>query len=477
MKKITCIFLIFIMTLLSTNIAILAKNEDTPPYSLPYLKNIDGVEYVKYESMEDTTTEEGRTENMTLEMYDVFRLSILYQNWEKTIKPFRDAFKSAGFEESTDNRKGGDVRYVYKKIMNDSLVQCFMILGENESEEIMNEGGLVYILHGLLHLSEEYADKMTKENLDTLIVCSENGNISISLNNNIIEFDTKPQIINGRTMVPLRAIFEALGAAVDWNEKKQMITATRNETTIKLTINNATMHVNDNAITLDSPACLVDGRTLVPVRAISEAFEIQVEWKEIKPTTPIVYDDLSANVNQINDMISKGLYIEAMQECEQTIAWHVCSPDDIELLNSLKASANEKYNAYLKAENDKKTLANAGVSLNQNDINISLKVPKVGMNNTYAYVNVTNNSSLPLIFGSLASINGSGVFRENWKKGDVSVVSGQTVRLKYDNLNTYLDKTCGGYVVFRWNGEQYYAEFDVNGITMFYKGNANGPAQ
>lgn len=164
---------------------------------------------------------------------------------------------------------------------------------------------------------------MTKENLDTLIVCSENGNISVSLNNNIIEFDTKPQIINGRTMVPLRAIFETLGATVDWNEKKQMVTATRNETTIKLTINNATMHVNGNAITLDSPACLVDGRTLVPVRAISEAFDIQVEWKEIKPTTPIVYDDLSANTtkpsNSVENIAVISQYTELMAATSSVI--------------------------------------------------------------------------------------------------------------------------------------------------------------
>lgn len=154
MKKITSIFLVFIITILSANIIVIAKSDDNPPYSLPYLKNIDGAEYVKYKTMDNTTTEEGQTEQMTLEMYDVFRLSILYQNWEKTIKPFRDAFKSAGFEESTDSREGGDVRYVYKKRINNSDVQCFMILGENESQKIMNEGGLVYILHGLLHLSE-----------------------------------------------------------------------------------------------------------------------------------------------------------------------------------------------------------------------------------------------------------------------------------------------------------------------------------
>ena len=192
----------------------------------------------------------------------------------------------------------------------------------------------------------------------TLIVCSQDGNISILLDDKNIEFDVAPQIINERTMVPLRAIFEALGATVDWDEDTQKITATRNETTISLTIDDTTMYVNDNAVTLDTPACLIDGRTLVPVRAISEAFDIKVEWKEVIPSTPVSYDDLTININQINDMINRGLYLEAVHECEQTEAWHNCSPNDKTVLESLKALANEKYNAYLREENEKRALAN-----------------------------------------------------------------------------------------------------------------------
>lgn len=73
-------------------------------------------------------------------------------------------------------------------------------------------------------------------------------------------------------MVPLRAIFEALGATVDWNDATQTVTSTKGNTTISLTINNPTMYVNGTSVALDSPACLVGARTLVPVRAISEAF-------------------------------------------------------------------------------------------------------------------------------------------------------------------------------------------------------------
>lgn len=105
-----------------------------------------------------------------------------------------------------------------------------------------------------------------------------NNNITVKIDGQQIEFDVPPQLINDRTMVPLRAIFEALGATVDWNNDTQTVTSTKGNTTISLTINNPTMYVNGADVALDSPACLVSGRTLVPVRAISEAFGTTVEW-------------------------------------------------------------------------------------------------------------------------------------------------------------------------------------------------------
>lgn len=115
--------------------------------------------------------------------------------------------------------------------------------------------------------------------------CLTNANIhyntiSVLLNGNTIAFDVHPQIINNRTMVPVRAIFEALGASVEWNQETQTVTAIKGGTTVKLTIDSDTMYVNDTVTAIDSPACIIDDRTLVPVRAVSEAFNIKAEWDE-----------------------------------------------------------------------------------------------------------------------------------------------------------------------------------------------------
>ena len=102
--------------------------------------------------------------------------------------------------------------------------------------------------------------------------------IKIFLNGRQLEFDVEPMLINGRTMVPIRVIFEALGAEVSWDGQTQTAIGETKKTTVKITIGKDYLLKNDNIVVLDSPAVIVSGRTLVPVRAIAESFECKVEW-------------------------------------------------------------------------------------------------------------------------------------------------------------------------------------------------------
>lgn len=69
-------------------------------------------------------------------------------------------------------------------------------------------------------------------------------NITVELDGKEIVFDVQPQLINDRTMVPLRAIFEALGATVAWDQSTKTVISTKGETVIVLTIDNPIMKVN-----------------------------------------------------------------------------------------------------------------------------------------------------------------------------------------------------------------------------------------
>jgi len=102
--------------------------------------------------------------------------------------------------------------------------------------------------------------------------------VRVYLDGVLMTFDTQPQIIGGRTLVPMRAIFTALGATVDWNGAKQTVTATKGDTVIKLVIGNATAVINSVSFKIDQPAVAIGGRTLVPLRFVSDALGVGIVW-------------------------------------------------------------------------------------------------------------------------------------------------------------------------------------------------------
>lgn len=104
------------------------------------------------------------------------------------------------------------------------------------------------------------------------------GDIKVQLDGTDVKFDVAPRIINNRTMVPLRAISEAIGATVLWNGDDRSILLNRGDMVAMLQIDNEKLFKNDETISLDSPPVIVSDRTLVPVRAICETFGFDVEW-------------------------------------------------------------------------------------------------------------------------------------------------------------------------------------------------------
>lgn len=102
--------------------------------------------------------------------------------------------------------------------------------------------------------------------------------ISVYVDGERLALDQPPVLEGGRTLVPLRAIFEALGAGVTWESAIQTVTAHKQETTVRLTIGSRTAYRNGQPVSLDVPAKVVGGRTLVPLRFVSEALGAAVNW-------------------------------------------------------------------------------------------------------------------------------------------------------------------------------------------------------
>lgn len=102
----------------------------------------------------------------------------------------------------------------------------------------------------------------------------------IMLNSKPLSFDVPPMIENGRIMVPLRAIFEAMGAKVDWDATTMTVTAVKVNNAVVLEIGSLTPTVNGLVFPIDVPAEIVNGRTLAPLRFVCEAFGANVIWAE-----------------------------------------------------------------------------------------------------------------------------------------------------------------------------------------------------
>lgn len=129
--------------------------------------------------------------------------------------------------------------------------------------------------------------------------------IKILIDGKELSTDQAPMLIGNYTFVPLRGIFESLNARVDWNSVTKTITAKKNDTTIVLQIGSNTATINNQIVPLESPARVLNNRTLVPIRFVSESFGAGVSWNERTRTVQITKPAIKqvAAVTAVNAMI------------------------------------------------------------------------------------------------------------------------------------------------------------------------------
>ncbi len=117
--------------------------------------------------------------------------------------------------------------------------------------------------------------------------------VTVNIDGKKLEAPIEAQIVNGRTMLPIRAVFEAFGARVTWEAEDRIIFAVKGDTFITLKIGVPQMSVQsaksegNNVVTLDTAPFIDRDYTLVPVRAVAEALNARVEWIEETRTVEI----------------------------------------------------------------------------------------------------------------------------------------------------------------------------------------------
>lgn len=143
-----------------------------------------------------------------------------------------------------------------------------------------------------------------------------NSDIKLWINGDYVSTDVPPVIENGRTLVPLRVVSENLGLAVDWNGDLKKITISKDDEQFIFLIGQNFFQKGDSKQDLDVTPKIVDGRTLVPIRVIAEAFGQEVTWDNLartvaigigyqvqqNPTPPVV--DVKPKVTEVKKVVS-----------------------------------------------------------------------------------------------------------------------------------------------------------------------------
>lgn len=145
----------------------------------------------------------------------------------------------------------------------------------------------------ILSATSVFADK------SDVIVSLQIDNPTMCVNGVEAEIDvgrrTMPVVINGRTLVPIRAIIEAFGGEVGWDDASQSVLLAMEDDSIKLTINSSSAVLNGKHVTLDVAPTVINGRTMLPIRFVAEGFNLGVAWDAGSQTVSIIRDTFNKN--------------------------------------------------------------------------------------------------------------------------------------------------------------------------------------
>ncbi len=147
--------------------------------------------------------------------------------------------------------------------------------------------------------------------------------IKVYVNGHKLIFDDPPVIQNDRTLVPLRAIFEAMGVPVYWDDNSNTVIAIKDDVKIKLTIGSATPTINGKQYRIDAPPRIINGRTFVPLRFISDALGSDIDWFG-NSRTIMVNSHNNINIKNVNN---RSMKVHIFNGCEDLAMLIIASYD------------------------------------------------------------------------------------------------------------------------------------------------------
>lgn len=153
------------------------------------------------------------------------------------------------------------------------------MLADGSFEHVKGQGTDLMATEQALYAMVNYQRNIDgKSDLYDMKDVLEERGIRVLLDGEGIIFDQAPIIESGRTLVPMRAIFEAFGASVEYEAKGKVVTGVLGDKTVILTIGSNKARVNGQVVILDVAAKIVNSRTLVPLRFVGESLDADVDW-------------------------------------------------------------------------------------------------------------------------------------------------------------------------------------------------------
>ncbi|KEF38836.1 outer membrane protein [Schinkia azotoformans MEV2011] len=285
---------------------------------------------------------------------------------------------------------------------------------------------------------------------------AEQTSISVYVNDNKVVFDQNPVIHGDITLVPLRGVFEKLGAKVDWEQATQAVKVTKEDKTITLKKGSKDAFINNILQKLDTEPQLLNNRIMVPLRFISETLDAKVDWngttRTITITQPTSTQQTSTNSNSnisipknensttltYNDALQKALaYSYALKNAEKEIDKADESRDDYGEFfrysepfgtgNSLEdAQIRQIYLGMLSAD-DKVRKAKRDLETTKEEITYQVK---------QAYNDVIQKEASKLYNEKALAVE-----ELNFKLAKVQLTQGVISQVQYDQLANKLDGT------------------------------------
>ena len=209
--------------------------------------------------------------------------------------------------------------------------------------------------------------------------------IRVTINGQNLIMDQPPVTIDDRTLVPMRDIFEGLGSSVEWNDDTHTAVSVLGKDKVEIQIDNKTAKKNDEDVTLDVPAKLINDTTLMPVRFVSESLGANVDWDDdtrtVSITTPgaegkaiftLNFDNLTSFQNN-TDFITGAAYDGKNVSLSKDVDHTTGTGQSLKMANRTKADHRVKFkNAFKNAEVGKSYIVSAYVYAPKEAANVGL---------------------------------------------------------------------------------------------------------